>query len=152
MEVPSTCKNSWHVIHLIRVTYNHLIIAVLYTPVRWFGHTAWSKHTTEHTLLRHTQNTQPHSPALAHAMYLIASQFTVRNDVTDSHLLSVTFVWHISVCIPLTSCKSMKGDSLPTHIITQSTYFFWQLSFVNSRLHYMARAGGMMRVSTMLVR
>ena len=80
--------------------------------------------TTQPTLLRHTQNTQPYSPTLAHAMYLIASQFTVRNDVTDSHLLSVTFVWHSSVCIPLTSCKSMKGDSLSTHIIKLGTYFF----------------------------
>ena len=87
----------------------------------------------------------PTPKTLVHATYLIASQFTVRNDVTQSHLLSVTFVWHSSVCIPPTSCKSMTGDSPSTRTITQCTYFFWQLSSVSSRRHSAARAGGRMR-------
>lgn len=146
MEVPSTCKlltrHPLSTCHQLPFNYRCLVYPCT---------TVWPhclEQAQPHSLRYYdTQNTLPYSLTLAHAMYLIASQFTVRNDVTDSHLLSVTFVWHSSVCIPLTSCKSMTGDSLSTRIIKPGTYFFWQLSFVNSR-----RPWGLQDEVSMLVR
>jgi hypothetical protein len=73
-------------------------------------------------------------PTLAYAMHhLTAPQYTVRNDVTVSHVLSVTFVWPSSVFIPLSNRRSAMGNSLSMHIIIQGVYIIRQLSLENSR-------------------